>query len=155
MRRSGFTMIELIFVIVILGILASVAIPKLAATRDDAKISAAATSIGNAVSEVSSYYTAKGTFAMPNYAEMSNSLAEADWLYDSTNSDENLTIIHYRTNGNNCIGLFIAGSDVNISHDSNSNMNEAADSTTDTLCTNLRKLVIERNNSIGGSGVTY
>ena len=33
-------MIELIFVIVILGVLASVAIPKLAATRDDAHIAA-------------------------------------------------------------------------------------------------------------------
>ena len=38
MKRSGFTMIVLIFVIVILGILATVAIPRLAATRDDAKV---------------------------------------------------------------------------------------------------------------------
>ncbi len=36
--KSGFTMIELIFVIVILGILAAVAIPKFALTRDDAII---------------------------------------------------------------------------------------------------------------------
>ncbi len=35
-NRSAFTMIELIFVIVILGILATVAIPKLAATSTDA-----------------------------------------------------------------------------------------------------------------------
>ena len=35
---KAFTMIELIFVIVVLGILAGVAVPKLAATRDDATI---------------------------------------------------------------------------------------------------------------------
>jgi len=34
--RSAFTMIELIFVIVVLGILAAIAIPRLAASRDDA-----------------------------------------------------------------------------------------------------------------------
>lgn len=37
--RKAFTMIELVFVIVVLGILASIAIPKFAATRDDAQIS--------------------------------------------------------------------------------------------------------------------
>ena len=36
--KNAFTMIELIFVIVVLGILAGVAIPKMAATRDEAKI---------------------------------------------------------------------------------------------------------------------
>ncbi len=35
--KTAYTMIEMIFVIVIIGILAAVAIPKLAATRDDAQ----------------------------------------------------------------------------------------------------------------------
>jgi len=37
--KNAFTMIELIFVIVILGILAAIAVPKFAATRTDAQIS--------------------------------------------------------------------------------------------------------------------
>jgi len=39
--KKAFTMIELVFVIVVIGILASVAIPRLAATRDDAEIAKA------------------------------------------------------------------------------------------------------------------
>jgi general secretion pathway protein G len=38
MKRSAFTMVELVFVIVVLGILAALAIPRLAASRDDAQI---------------------------------------------------------------------------------------------------------------------
>lgn len=38
MKRTAFTMIELVFVIVVLGILAAIAIPKFAATRDDAQV---------------------------------------------------------------------------------------------------------------------
>jgi prepilin-type N-terminal cleavage/methylation domain-containing protein len=62
MKRSGFTMIELIFVIVILGILASVAIPKLAATRDDAKISKALNELATLKSDMSAYYTSHGNY---------------------------------------------------------------------------------------------
>jgi len=38
-RMQAFTVIELIFVIVVLGILASIAVPRFSATRDDAVIS--------------------------------------------------------------------------------------------------------------------
>ena len=60
--KKGFTMIELIFVIVILGILASVAIPRLTGTRTDAEISATVANIRTLISDAASYYAVKGEF---------------------------------------------------------------------------------------------
>jgi len=53
-------MIELVFVIVILGILAAVAIPKLAATRDDAQNVVMAHNIMTGAGEIAAYAMAKG-----------------------------------------------------------------------------------------------
>ena len=77
--KKGFTMIELIFVIVILGVLASVAIPRLAATRDDAEVAKAATNLTTAVSDITAYYTAKGTFesgAQNDFSKITNALTK-------------------------------------------------------------------------------
>lgn len=75
-NRSAFTMIELIFVIVILGILAVVAIPKLSATRDDAKITSGVTDTRQFLSDIGSYYIANGTFSKPSI--MSNVKLDTD-----------------------------------------------------------------------------
>jgi general secretion pathway protein G len=52
--KKAFTMVELIFVIVVIGILATIAIPKFSATRDDAVLTKAKTTVANLRSSLSS-----------------------------------------------------------------------------------------------------
>ena len=62
--KNAFTMIELIFVIVILGILAAVAVPKLVTTRDDAEVSLLIANTRICINDVISEY--KGRNIVPD-----------------------------------------------------------------------------------------
>lgn len=59
--RNAFTTIELIFVIVIMGILSAVAIPKLSATRDDAVDAKDCKNTAVCTTDLVAEYTAKKT----------------------------------------------------------------------------------------------
>ncbi|MDA3049859.1 type II secretion system GspH family protein [Campylobacter sp. JMF_02 ED1] len=69
--KQAFTMIELIFVIVILGILAAVAIPRLAATRDDAEMVKTMNNITTSLSDLMAYYTSQARYSS-SIATMTN-----------------------------------------------------------------------------------
>ncbi|MDY3246152.1 type II secretion system protein [Campylobacter sp.] len=103
--KKGFTMIELIFVIVILGILASVAIPRLAATREDAEISAAVANLRTLVSDVSAYYVAKGSFdGATKWAEITN-------VPLTSNTNGPTTKVNLKVGGKDCIEVQLVNKD--------------------------------------------
>jgi len=79
-------MVEMVFVIVILGILAAVAIPKLSATRDDAEVAAGLQRATMLITDIGSYYTGHGIFA-----EVEKMTNEELLKADLTKFDGNLT----------------------------------------------------------------
>lgn len=78
-------MIELIFVIVILGILAATALPKLAATRDDARAVAIAEAIANIRKSVPAYAMARGASFQGTITDLRQAVDLSGWL-EGTNS---------------------------------------------------------------------
>ena len=56
MKQSGFTMVELLIVVIILGVLAAIAIPQFSGNTEDAKLSALDTSLSELRGAVEMYY---------------------------------------------------------------------------------------------------
>ena len=74
-KSNAFTMIELIFVIVLIGILASVAMTKLNATRTDAKISVLSRKVSHAIEDIKMHAVATGSLD-GNITSFSNILSQ-------------------------------------------------------------------------------
>ena len=112
--KKGFTMIELIFVIVILGILASVAIPRLHGTREDAEIATTVANLRTLISDINAYYVLKGGFdTIPNPAnatkwkDITNVPLKKGRGGEPITNESVLNEVYLYIGGTRCIGLSI------------------------------------------------
>ena len=154
MKRSGFTMIELIFVIVILGILASVAIPKLAATRDDAKVSAVAQQIQSAVGEIPAYVTSQGktNVGLDEMSQVINQLASQGKVTLAAGTDgvanhkATLQTLDDSASPENCFTFEVNATTLQVAHVAGA---------TGKVCKGVQARIQDGNYTIGGQSVVF
>jgi general secretion pathway protein G len=91
--KKSFSMIELVFVIIVIGILAAVALPKLWVTRDDAIITKVRTDVANIRSAIANLHTKKLMTGIDTYPE----------ALDDANTDEGQELF----DGNSSIGQLL------------------------------------------------
>jgi len=148
MKRS-FTIVELIFVIVIIGILATVAIPKFLATRDDAQSAVLSAQIKNGTAELIAYYTSQG--GEVNFSKIKdssqvsfNELIIKGWA--KVLDDNNAVVYSDRVKKVGCLIYKTDGKQIEV---------EGNKSNHSTLCEALKKFVKDRNYSILNGRVNW
>ena len=85
MKKSGFSMIELVFVIVILGVLAAVAVPRFVTTRTDAQVAMARSDIASTLKAIPARVFAENldpTTTPPGFSNW------GEWMIDTAGLDK-------------------------------------------------------------------
>ena len=129
--KKGFSLLELIFAIVVIGIIASFAIPKYSDTRDSALVSTIKRDISTATTSIQSYHLQNGSISKISDAVTLNT---TNW----TISDSKIT---YQDNEKDCVTL-------EVKEDDNSKKILAltVDSTAGTICKKLDEEGIKSTN---------
>ncbi len=104
MQKKAFSLIELIFMIVVISIIASVALPKLMDTRSDAIVSTLKQDISTVVTSVQSYYLINGKI---------DKISDTVTLNSSTWKIEDKQI-QYLEDTNVCVSITVTNNDLDV-----------------------------------------
>jgi len=142
-------MVEIIFVIIILGILAAVAIPKIMATRTDAYRATLLENIRNATKEVISYYTSEdGQIDFNKIKDdnetIVNKLISEKWV--EVNSSKKAYVYSNNINKVICLTYITDGEQIQI---------EVNKSDNDPICKRIKKWINDKNISVLNNVVKF
>lgn len=133
MQVRAFSLIELVFVIVILGIIASIAIPKLSVTRSGAQFAAINADIQSIISSMQQKYLFESVSQPVTAQEIikTANLSPLRWIAQ-TGDGNTLVLAHDGTvdSKNNCLTIKVEGDNLKIS---------VSDSPSSNLCAKLKK----------------
>ena len=119
-KKSAFSLLELIFAIVIIGVIASVAIPKFMDTKADAEAASVKQDISTIVSSVRSSAMAGKEFT--NFSEVLT-------LNTNTWQDSDSLNMKYEDNGSACVTIAVADSELSVT---------ISEENTGTVCTKIK-----------------
>jgi general secretion pathway protein G len=145
--KKAFTMIELIFVIVVIAIIAAISIPKLTATKDDALGVSVKNDVTNAITAIVSAYNSLDSLNdisraifldESRWKKCANTNGSNNLAYTFTTKENNKECIRMQINDSNSTNIFQVLISANLQDITGNNSK---------VCAKLRKMYSKTNNS--------